>query len=196
MNRIPSNTSAGWSLSGQLLVATPKLTDPLFGRSVCLVVEHSEEGVAAVVLNRPVTGDIQGLWEQLSAGSSAVSEAPRHVHFGGPVSGPVVAIHDQEKLADAGNGQGVYLAAQVDTLRKLVDVAPEHFRLFIGHATWELGKIADEIRKGMWYVVPAVPELVFSADDEMWGRSIRRVGGMVMQYVTGIRELPPNPSWN
>ena len=41
------------SLKGHLLVATPRLRDPNFDRTVVLVLEHSDEGAAGVVLNRP-----------------------------------------------------------------------------------------------------------------------------------------------
>ncbi len=173
------------------MVASPRLSDAVFGRSVCLVVEHTaQNGAAGVVLNRPFISDVTPLWEQLTEGSHHTAEPPRHLHFGGPVSGPVVAVHDQAALADACNGEGVYVAAQADTLKKLVFVAPEHYRLVVGHAAWKEGQLEKEIREGYWYVLPAHPELVFSSDDEMWAKGMRQVGSLIVQAVTEAKHIP------
>jgi hypothetical protein len=40
------------------------------------------------------------------------------VHFGGPVSGPVVAVHGSPDFAEAQAGEGVYVAAQKAHLKK------------------------------------------------------------------------------
>ncbi len=194
MNRNPSNPLPTLSFAGNLLVASPKLADPLFGRAVCLMMQQTPEAVAGVVLNRPVVSDVEPIWKQLTAGSSKTAEPPRHLHCGGPVSGPIVAVHDQETLADIGNGQGIYVAAQVETLKQLVYVAPEHYRLFVGHSMWTPSQLEQEIAQGLWYVLPATPELVFASVDEMWGRSMRRVGNLVMQYVTGSNASHSMPS--
>lgn len=196
MNRIPSNPISGVSLAGSLLVASPKLADPMFGKSVCLLVEQTPQGIAGVLLNRPVISDVGPLWQQLAEGSSKTAEPPRHLHFGGPVSGPVVAVHDQELLAEDEEGGGIYVAAQMETLKKLVYVSPDHYRLFVGHATWSLPKLQEELAQGLWYIVPAVPDLVFAADEEMWIRSIRRAGSLLMQHLTGAKHLPPDPQAN
>jgi hypothetical protein len=45
--------SGSASLRGRLLVATPGLIDPNFFRTVVLVIAHTSEGAAGVVLNRP-----------------------------------------------------------------------------------------------------------------------------------------------
>lgn len=195
MNRLPKSESAS-SFEGLLLVAAPRNSDPFFARSVCLIVEQSESGIAGVVLNRPVISDVEPLWKQLTEGSSKTAEPPAHLHFGGPVAGPVVAIHDQELLADAGNGKGIYLAAQVETLRKLTFVSPDHYRMVVGHTAWKKDELEKEIREGLWYLLPASPELVFCHDEEIWVRSMRMAGNRVLQKVTGIKGIPQSPALN
>ena len=41
------------TLQGSLLIASPSLLDPNFRRTVVLVTEHSEDGAAGLVINRP-----------------------------------------------------------------------------------------------------------------------------------------------
>ncbi len=75
------------SLKGRLVVATPALPDPNFDRTVVLLLAHSEEGAAGVVLNRPSEMHVSEplpKWDRLAAD-------PPVVFVGGPV-GPGGAI--------------------------------------------------------------------------------------------------------
>ncbi len=201
MNRLdpsgqPDSETPKLSLAGVLLVAAPQVDNELFGRSVCLVLEHKVEQSIGVLLNRPFALDVKPLWEQMTQGLSKTAEPPHHLNFGGPQSGPVVAIHDRESLAESGNGNGIYLAAQVETLKKLALIPPQHYRLLVGHAVWKPGQLEQEIMAGIWYPLPASPDLVFVDDYDMWRESMRRVGGLVVQSILGLEALPPSPQLN
>ena len=97
------------SLQGQLLVASPYLEDPNFMRSVILLIQHSGEGTLGLVLNRPIDKTIQELWQD-------VEEAPcgnlQHVNLGGPVSGPLMAVHTEQPLGEIEIVPGVYFSAK------------------------------------------------------------------------------------
>lgn len=201
MNRLPPTDSPEFfapkfSLAGTLLVAAPQVEDELFGRSVCLILEHKREQSIGLVLNRPFSLDVKPLWEQLTHGLLKTAAPPHHLNFGGPHSGPVVAIHNRESLAEGGNGNGIYLAAQVETLKKLTLIPPEHYRLLVGHAAWKTGQLEREIMDGIWYPIPASPDLVFVEDIDMWKEAMRRVGGMIVQSVLGIKDLPTSTELN
>nr|MBA2439092.1 YqgE/AlgH family protein [Thermoleophilaceae bacterium] len=84
------------SLRGKLLIAAPQLLD-YFRRTVLLVVEHTEEGAMAVVLNRPTENEVAVLVPELAelAGAGEV------VHAGGPVNpDSVLALGDFEDPLD------------------------------------------------------------------------------------------------
>src|SRR6202166_1915330 len=53
------------ALQGQLLVASPALLDPNFRRTVVLITEHTDEGAAGLVLNRPSPVEVAGAVPQL-----------------------------------------------------------------------------------------------------------------------------------
>ena len=46
------------ALRGRLLVATPRLREPTFHRTVILLLDHGPDGAIGVVLNRPSTVDV------------------------------------------------------------------------------------------------------------------------------------------
>ena len=53
------------TLQGQLLIASPSLLDSNFRRTVVLVTEHSDEGAAGLVLNRPSPASVSDLVPEL-----------------------------------------------------------------------------------------------------------------------------------
>ena len=201
MNRIPISSSqkeddSRISLAGCVLVASPCIQDPVFARSVCIVVEHSVKQTIGIMLNRRLAMDTESFWEQLLDGATKPINAVSYVNFGGPQNGPVLAIHDNQHLAEGGNSQGVYLSSQSDTLKKLAQSTPEHCRLFIGHALWQVSQLETEIVNGDWHVLPAVPELVFADEQTMWAQGIRAVGNGIIQAATGLPHLMAEPYLN
>jgi putative transcriptional regulator len=201
MNRTPKipnsdDLAPRISLAGYLMVAAPGVQDPVFARSVCIIVEHSLERTIGIMLNRPLAIDTSLLWEQLLEGAAKPQNAVSHINFGGPQNGPVLAIHDNELLAEGGNSQGVYLSAQTETLRKIAQVTPDHCRLFIGHAVWQVSQLETEIVNGDWHVLPAIPELVFSDENSMWTKGIHAVGNGIIRSATGIDALMLTPTLN
>lgn len=109
------------------------------------------------------------------------------VHFGGPVSGPVVAIHGSPDFAEAEAGEGIYVAAQKEHLEKLMK-SGEDFRLILGHSTWSSQQLADEFAAGYWHVLPATPETVLPVRIDLWPYLIRRATGASVASWVGARD--------
>lgn len=186
------------SLAGQLLVASTALDDGLFARSVCLVVHHDEEGAIGLLLNRPLHPQPAQLLKMLgSEGDDRLrQQAPQStVHFGGPLSGPVVALHASPTLAEAETSQGVYVAAQKDHLEQLLKQAQAPLRIIVGHAGWKPGQLEAEVAVGQWHFMPASSDIVFCNDESMWNDVIREACGRSVTRWVGARPTA-NPELN
>ncbi|TWT98437.1 YqgE/AlgH family protein [Stieleria varia] len=80
------------NLSGRLLIASPYLSDPNFMRSVVLIIRHDVEGAFGLLINRPTLRRFRELVEMnLSTGSVREDD---FIFQGGPVDGPLLALHD------------------------------------------------------------------------------------------------------
>jgi putative transcriptional regulator len=76
------------TLRGQLLIASPALSD-YFRRTVVLLVEHGEEGAMGAILNRPS----EHLVAETVPALAELADADDVVHAGGPVNpAAVVAL--------------------------------------------------------------------------------------------------------
>ena len=144
-------------LKGHLLVASPHLLDPNFVRTVVLLLHHSKEGAFGVVLNRPADNTVKELWEQVG---DSPCESERRVNVGGPVSGPLMAVHTDRSLREMEILPGLYFAAQRDNIEKLFRQHDHPFRVFVGHSGWGGGQLERELKGGSWLTTPATIEYV------------------------------------
>ncbi|HID75306.1 MAG TPA: YqgE/AlgH family protein [Planctomycetaceae bacterium] len=181
------------SLKGHLLIASPYLVDPNFYRTVVLMIHHSDDGAFGVVLNRPKETSIRELWEQLG-GSQCQAEG--HVNLGGPVSGPLIAVHTNESLGEMEIIPGVYFAAQREHLEKLVTEEKQPFRLFVGHSGWGGGQLESELEQGSWLTTAATMGHIFCDDLDLWKKLTQQIGRTMMGSILKIKHMPPDPMVN
>ncbi len=180
---------------GCILVAAPSWNSGLYARCVCLLVHHGEEGSVGVFLNRSMSESPADLWEHLAG--DAGKSMHRTLHFGGPKSGPVIAVHNRPDLAEFASADGVYFAAQLENLQRLLAAEDKaEVRIIVGQAAWKPGELDNELREGKWLPIPVTPQLVFSNEDEMWGRAMRQIGNHYVVAITGATGQPTSPLLN
>ncbi|MEL6106069.1 MAG: YqgE/AlgH family protein [Planctomycetota bacterium] len=205
------------SMVGKLLVASSLVDDPVLHRAVCLVVHQDPENVFAVLLNRPMAPhpELKKLLDDPKPNGGRLTDsddAPKNsnlpipskpsppaigpseaigaIHFGGPLSGPVVAVHDNHELAEAVAGKGVYVAAQRDALENIIREKSGSYRLIVGHLGWSHKQLADERKSGFWHVLDATDDDVFTSDQEIWSSVIRRATSRSVATWLGIADTP------
>lgn len=181
------------SLQGHFLVAARSLLDSNFYKSVVLLIRHDEERALGLILNRPTKNTVGEIWR--AAGYESV-DCQDPIYLGGPVQGPLVAVHRLKEAAESEVLPGVYFAAHRDKLQLLVGQSSKPFRFFTGYAGWAGGQLESELAAGSWLVVRARKELLFSTDEHLWERILYAfVQDLVVQMVKP-RHLPREPSLN
>ncbi|MCU0720498.1 MAG: YqgE/AlgH family protein [Pirellula sp.] len=189
MNRIALNPNHAplprISLAGFLLVASPSQNQGVFEQSVCLILEHSESKAVGIVLNKPMQVNFASLLSQVAPDVSSKA-SHKLLHFGGPESGPILAVHDVPEFAEGGNKLGVYLSAQVEHLKQLAESNTRQLKLYAGSLIWGPAELDRQIVSGHWHVLPAVPEIVFDDESEMWSKAMRSIANQIYFEATGI----------
>jgi putative transcriptional regulator len=180
------------SLEGHLLLASENLLDPNFARSVVLLVQHNEQGALGVILNRPTSKTIRDLWQELG---QSPCESQQPVCLGGPVSGPLMALHADAGLAEIEIVPGVYFAAKKQHLDRLVARTEGPLKLFVGHAGWAPGQLEQEIGQGAWHTLPASAEYVFYPGPDLW-QKLKEAAGASLSALLGIKHVPADPRAN
>jgi len=180
------------SLEGKFLIAAPELLDPNFVRTVVLMVQHNEQGALGLVVNRPSSKTVRELWSEVGE-EPCENEQP--VHLGGPVAGPLMAIHGLGGLAEIDVADNIFFAARKENLDRLVLCDDVPLKLFVGHSGWGPGQLEKEMEMGGWFTAPAAPEFVFNDDPDVWSQLLRRRDSRVAAMLN-IRTQPTDPSMN
>jgi putative transcriptional regulator len=181
------------SLKGHFLVASPHLEDANFFRSVVLMIQHDEEGAFGVVMNRPTNSTVADI-PDLAECSPAALAAP--VHLGGPVHGPLIAVHADESYCELEITEGVYFATGKDSIVAIVSEPSGPFRLFNGYSGWAPGQLDGELEAGGWLTGPATHDDVFSNYEDLWNRVARRIGLDILSPTIRPGRVPEDPSMN
>lgn len=184
---------------GNLLIASPTLSDPHFARTIVLLLDAGHDGALGVVLNRPsqvAVGEVLAGWGEVVSGPGVLFQ-------GGPVeTDSALAIADVAVVSGTEEGDEPVGWRRVFANVGLVDLdAPVELlapafgglRIFAGYAGWSAGQLEDEIAEGAWYVVPAETRDAFQSDPErLWVEVLRRQGGQLAMLVT----MPTEPGLN
>jgi putative transcriptional regulator len=177
-------------LQGQLLVASPGLLDPNFRRTVVLVTEHTEDGAAGLVLNRPTQSEVA---EIVPALESLVDDG-EPVFMGGPVQPNGVLVLG-EFLDPDDAAVPLFGALGFPSLDEPDEVVPltTRRRIFAGYAGWGSGQLEDELAREDWILEEAQPDDAFTeAPQELWADVLRRKGGIYEL----VARMPEDPSVN
>ncbi len=171
-------------VEGCFLVASPYLSDSNFFRTVVYVIRHDSEGAFGVIINRPGAITLE------DAVGESLGHSPRRkdsVYLGGPVDGPMIALHGMTGLGDpcvpenaSADTATIWLTTDEDQLRLLADRTDVAARFVAGYSGWGPGQLDAELRVGGWLVAPATADELFSDPSPIWESLVRQQGRSVL----------------
>ena len=167
------------SLAGQLLIASPRMSDPRFQRTVILMVRHGKEGALGIAINRPVDErPLASLLEKLGEKDAEV-EGSVQIYAGGPVQpeiGFVVHTADYKRPGTFVINGRFSMTQSLEVLRDIGQKrGPEKALVAFGYAGWAAGQLEAELDGEAWFVAPADTQLVFDeARDKVWEQAMAR----------------------
>ncbi len=178
---------ASTNLAPGFLVASPRLADPNFARSLVLMATHAEEGALGFVVNRPApitVGEVlEQVDERLRRTARAAGRDGGPVLLGGPVRperlwilhrvGTVAAEEEALRIGTdlAAGGSRELLEAVVS------DRGAGPFALLLGCAGWGPLQVEHEVAAGAWVPLPLHEDLIFEVLlASRWEEAVRRLG--------------------
>lgn len=181
------------TLQGHLLIASPKLGDPNFFRSVVLLVRHGDEGALGVVLNRPSNTKLREVWGNVS---DTACDTDAAIYYGGPCEGPLSAVHTEEFLAEAEILANLYFSAGKEKIEHLVLKPTAEARFYAGYSGWSASQLEAELQEGAWFTLPARVEHAFWPGDDLWERVCRDAAATTRLAGIRVPHEPPDPLLN
>src|SRR3954447_18706927 len=139
------------TLQGQLLIASPSLLDSNFRRTVVLVTEHTDDGAAGLVLNRPSPASVLELVPELEP----LVEDDEQLWLGGPVQPNAVLVLGEFVDPDDA-AVPLFGSLGFPSLEDPKAAAPAttRRRVFSGYAGWGAGQLESELGREDWIIEP------------------------------------------
>ena len=155
------------SFAGQLLIASPWITDP-FNHAVVLIAQHNRDGAFGLVINRPIDRrPIANLLQTIGGDARGITDSVR-VFLGGPVSpGLAFVLHsaDYHRPDTIDIDGSIALSDAAGVLRDIgLGKGPGKSLVAFGYAGWAPSQLEDEMARGAWVAVREDPALVFDDD--------------------------------
>jgi putative transcriptional regulator len=178
------------SRRGQLLIASPRLRDPNFARTVVLIVKDDDDGGAlGVILNRPLDVTVADAVREIVEAAEAVDEP---VHQGGPCEGPLIVLHDNPAAGGEEIVTGVRFSMDKEDIEWLMEHHKGAIKYFAGYSGWGAGQLDAEIDEGAWLLTPATADHIFEKQGD-WSKLST---WLALGKKIDIERIPDDPSVN
>jgi putative transcriptional regulator len=152
--------------AGRFLVASERIRDRFFERSVVLLLSHSHSGAIGLIVNRSTEIALRDVLEGAVDGAG-------DLHLGGPIERGTMMV-----LLRAGSPPERAIRVAGDVFMT-VDPAILHdrtskpggagdLRVYAGHAGWGAGQLDAEIARGDWIAISDDIGSIFEAPAELW----------------------------
>ncbi|MBL6928585.1 MAG: YqgE/AlgH family protein [Rhodospirillales bacterium] len=165
---------------GQLLVASPKMPDGRFARTVIYMVDHDARGAFGFIVNRPMgAGPMDEFMKSLDLPPGDGGEIT--LHYGGPVDpGAVFVLHSAEwKDRDPVSQRGpLAVTTHPDILKAISEGhGPRRSLVIMGYAGWGARQLEGEMARDDWITAPMDFDLIFDTDAATkWERASAKAG--------------------
>lgn len=179
--------------TGNILISEPLMNDFHFGRSVVLLIDHSEtEGSFGIIINKTLNANVSHIVDEFPD-----FDAP--VYLGGPVSdNQLFFIHTLGDLIpeSAPIIEGLYWGGDAATLKTMVATGianEDNTRFYLGYAGWDAGQLVSELVRNSWLVGTITTEQFIKVPPEkMWQYFVNRQGDAYAMWKRFPRNFEDN----
>ena len=161
---------------GKILISEPFLRDATFGRSVILLIDHTDEGTMGLIINKPLPIFVNDIIKEFKY----IDDIP--LYKGGPVATDTLFyLHTLANISGAiPVSKGLYLNGDFDEIKKYIlqgNKVDQHIRFFLGYCGWEGEQLNDELKENTWLVSKEDKDYLMNSDTkDMWKEAVEKLG--------------------
>jgi putative AlgH/UPF0301 family transcriptional regulator len=158
-----------------LLVAKRSLKDRIYGTSILLARPIGEERHVGFIVNKPTSMTLGKLFPKHIPSQKIVDP----VYLGGPTGPEVIFAMVKGSQSPGGRSlqlaPGLFLAFDSAIVDHIIETQPQQARFLAGMVMWQPLELAEEVKRGLWHVLPPQPDLLLrKSTDTMWEELVGR----------------------
>lgn len=177
---------------GKILISEPFLCDETFGRSVILLIDHTEEGSMGLIINKPLKFFLNDVISEFKY----LNDIP--LYYGGPLGGDrLFFIHSIPDIAGSiAIGKNLYFNGDFTEIKKYIlqgNPIDNKIRFYLGYSGWETGQLDQEIEENTWLISKSSHSILLEQKySHIWETALINLGH---KYKVWAR-FPQVPSMN
>ena len=168
------------SVKDFLLIATEKIKDSRFEKTVIIMLEHDKKGALGIVINKPLgkitLGSLINQVDDQSINKKELYDIKIPIYWGGPVDDNKLLILHSKDYKNETTKEYNNLSTS-SNLMTLVEIAekkgPKKSLVVLGLAAWNIGQLDGEIELERWTLSESSIDLIFEVEDnKKWLKAI------------------------
>ena len=169
------------SVKDHFLIATEKMKDNRFEKTVIAMLENDEDGAWGLVINKPIGSIPIALLIDPSLNTSKEREELYKlnipVFWGGPVgTKEIFILHSNEYQSSTTNNYGsISISQDYNILFDIVkNKGPEKSLVILGYSGWGSGQLEGEMERDGWILSDIDLEIIFSKESNTkWNKAYK-----------------------
>ena len=161
------------SVKDFFLIATEKIRDSRFEKTVILMLEHDKKGALGIVINKPMgtisLGPLISQVEDKSINKKQLYDVKIPIYWGGPVDDHKILILHSKDYKNESTKEYNNLSTS-DDLATLVEIAekkgPKKSLIVLGLAAWNTGQLDGELELERWTLSEIDEDLIFDMENK------------------------------
>ena len=159
------------SVKNNFLIATEKMNDNRFEKTVIAMLENDEDGAWGLVINKPIGSIPLAMLIDPSLSTSEEREKLYEknilIFWGGPVEiKKIFVLHSNEYQGDSTKNYGNISISQ--DYNVLFDIAenkgPKKSLVILGYSGWGSGQLEGEMERDHWILSDLNPDIIFEKE--------------------------------
>ena len=170
------------SVKNNFLIATEKMNDNRFEKTVIAMLENDEDGAWGLVINKPIGSIPLAMLIDPSLNTSEEREKFYGINilifWGGPVEvKKIFVLHSNEYQGDSTKNYGNISISQ--DYNVLFDIGenrgPEKSLVILGYSGWGNGQLEGEMERDDWILSDLESDIIFEKDSKKkWKEALKR----------------------
>ena len=168
------------SVKDFFLIATEKIRDSRFEKTVILMLEHDKKGALGIVINKPMgtisLGTLISKVEDESINKKQLYDVKIPIYWGGPVDDhKILILHSKDyKNETTKEYNNLSTSNDLSTLVKIAEKkGPKKSLVVLGLAAWNISQLDGEIELERWTLSEFDENLIFDIENKKkWLKAI------------------------
>lgn len=143
------------------IMAKPTLKDPLFSKSIILVIDDIKEKKMGLILNKEMEESASDIWDAVNPKLKIKNKTLKN---GGDVYGSICVIHKLKEYADKNLFKDCYITISTKKIEKII-AATYEYEMYVGYCAWSPKDFELEFQNGLWWEIEPDEHMIFNNKD-------------------------------